>query len=151
MSIATLYFAVPSLQPEFVHENRFLENLTAALYLSAALSGLVLLLDSCRARVLLTVVIAFGLLGFLDETSYGADLRLYQVSRVGGVRIDALHDFVELGIRTLHARGAGVSPGDLRSLLLAGFAGAGVGIGAFIYLGYLSRFLTWLGSRRARG
>lgn len=98
IGITATYLAAPSLREHFVREDDLLENLTAGLHFAAflfAAIGASRTAPGARRR-LGPAVAVLGLFAFLDEVSYGAGYFLYRPPRLLGVRIDALHDLVEV-------------------------------------------------------
>ncbi len=85
-----------------VAEDGIVENLTVGLYLRTFLFALVLFNTqsksdaTCRKWLILLMVL--GLLGFLEEISFGERLFNLNMPMLGGVKIDALHDFIDVGI-----------------------------------------------------
>jgi hypothetical protein len=84
-------------------ENGPIENLTAGLFLLIFLLGLVLLRNPVMkekfARRWVLFLLIVGLLGFLDETSYGRIWIGFTDHRLGGVSIDSIHDLIEAGYK----------------------------------------------------
>ena len=87
-------------------ENGPIENLTYGFFLLTFLLGLFLLRNPrmkekfTRKWVLFLVII--GLLGFLEEISFGLNWLGpfgYERPRLGGFKIDAIHDFIGLGYK----------------------------------------------------
>ena len=45
-----------------------------------------------------------GLIGFLEETSFGHSFLYYEVPEIQGVKIDALHDFLTIVCSRISSR-----------------------------------------------
>jgi TPR repeat protein len=97
-----LYDFHPAVKLEF-QEDRIVENITAGLFLITFLSSLALLLDSrnINYRKALIIVMALGLLGFLDELSFGQRIFNFQVPYVFGFPLDAAHDIVAITLKVI--------------------------------------------------
>lgn len=104
--IASLVFiAAPSagtVRGYIVNEDSLIENLTAGLFLCTFLFALVLLNTRRITNKLnfkwLILLLALGLIGFLDEISFGERLLGLEMPVLGATKIDAVHDIFELGI-----------------------------------------------------
>lgn len=83
-------------------EDGILENLTVSLFLFTFLFSLVLLatrqVNGSLNRRWLYLLLAIGLLGFLEEISYGERLFDLKMPVVYGVKIDALHDLIDVAL-----------------------------------------------------
>ena len=83
-------------------EDHLIENASALLFLSAFTLSLYYLIVHRHKRLrsggLLKVVCGLGLLGFLDEVSFGQRVFDLTMPRYGEVSIDATHDVVELAL-----------------------------------------------------
>lgn len=96
-----IYFLKP--MNSLYQENGPIENLTAGLFLLTFLLGLFLLRNPgmkekfTRKWVLFLLIV--GLLGFLDETSFGRFWIGFSDHRLGGVSIDSIHDLIEAGYK----------------------------------------------------
>ena len=95
-------FAVAALRQgpvEFLREDGPLENLTVGLYLVALVLALwgIRVVDR-RRRWIAVSVAALAVFFALEELSYGERFIGYQVPTVLGVRFDAAHDIVDIGV-----------------------------------------------------
>lgn len=97
-------------------EDQLIENLSAVLFLGSGLLGLWLLLRSTGQRKIYLLVTALGLIGFLDELSFGERIFGFSMPSVAGVKIDGVHDLVRLPLR------------PLRQLLLASSSATAVAV-----------------------
>ena len=95
------YFSVPESHPlrDFLDdEDSLIENLSAGAFCLAFLCGVALLIRGVRRRfdrrwiVLVTVL---GLLGFLDELSYGERLFDLKMPMLAKIKLDAAHDLID--------------------------------------------------------
>ena len=86
----------------FVSEDSLVENLTAGLYFLTILLALVWLnirsMRNTPNRKVLILLAVLGLVGFLEEVSYGERLFGIDMPVVGGMKVDALHDFLTIGV-----------------------------------------------------
>ncbi|MBX2991831.1 MAG: hypothetical protein KF749_11785 [Bacteroidetes bacterium] len=101
-------------------EDGVLESLSALLYLAALVAALYVAfkVKSRRVRVINILVLAVGFLGFTSEISFGERWFNLTMPVVRGVKIDAVHDFVDLGYQILRDK----LPGFVLLLLVAAAA-----------------------------
>lgn len=118
---ALIFITAPSggtVRGYFVHEDSLIENLTAAFYLFTFFAALLLLknqrVSSVNSRRWLIMLSAVGLLGFLDEISFGERLFDLAMPVLGDTKIDAVHDVVELALN----QAAGLGSGQKQLLVL---------------------------------
>lgn len=102
---ALVFITAPSastVRGYFIREDSLIENLTAAFYFCAFASALFLLTNRSirnrKGRNWLTALSALGLVGFLDEISFGERLFDFDMPVTHGTKIDAVHDVLELGL-----------------------------------------------------
>ncbi len=95
---SSVYILVPELRQSFLSEDQFIENLTAALFFSAFLLGGISIARSKEKhhRVAYGAIPLMGLVGFLEELSYGERLFNINMPKMYGVKIDAVHDIFYL-------------------------------------------------------
>ncbi|MDQ4074684.1 MAG: hypothetical protein M3220_00405 [Chloroflexota bacterium] len=97
-----LFYVVHTLFPSYryllITEGHFVENLTAVIFLGSFLSAVFLLFHSKkRAQVAFPLLVALlGLLGFLDELSFGRQYINLPEPSLYGVGIDAVHDLFKV-------------------------------------------------------
>ncbi|MEQ8952557.1 MAG: hypothetical protein RL120_00355 [Gammaproteobacteria bacterium] len=81
-------------------EDRLVENISAAVFLGAGVYAARLwLMNTWSApldKLALAVIAVLGLIGFLDEISFGERMLRFDVHVIAGTRIDGVHDFVEV-------------------------------------------------------
>jgi hypothetical protein len=97
-----LHVLGPRLRGPLFGEDRFVETATALLFLAAFAVGLAFLIAyrPRRHRVLLLIASSLGLLGFLDEISFGARLFGWSMPEMpGGGEFDGAHDLLILAYR----------------------------------------------------
>jgi hypothetical protein len=97
-----LHVLAPRLRGPLFGEDRIVETATALLFLAAFIVGFAFLIahGSRRYRVLLLIASSLGLLGFLDEISFGARLFGWSMPEMaGGGEFDGAHDLVILTYR----------------------------------------------------
>ena len=87
-----------------------MENASAISFLLASVFAVATLKTYEGYRKYLWTVAALGLLGFLDEISFGERLFGLSMPFVAGTKIDSAHDFVSLLYRT---RGSWACPGEM--------------------------------------
>ena len=89
------------LLPDYVYlimdEDSLVEYTSALIFLYAFIMAGSSFLNSKEYRKALIIVFAIGLLGFLDEMSYGERLFDIKTSHIYDVKIDGLHDFFIVG------------------------------------------------------
>jgi hypothetical protein len=98
---AAVYYSYPQIRTSIIAENELIENFTALTFLLAFVVGGVQLLRSRLSRRqwgLLALVPVLGLVGFLDEISFGENLAAVEMPRVGesDTKIDGAHDVFDL-------------------------------------------------------
>ena len=113
----------PALRYLFRQEDSLVENLSAASFLGCGLLGLWFWRKEHRKAFLLISVIGF--LGFAEDLSYGQRIFHYKRPKILGIRIDCLHDLVDVGCEAM--KRLGIPPGVL-ICLLAGIVASGIGI-----------------------
>jgi hypothetical protein len=91
-----LYLRAPQWRRRLFVEDGIIETTTALLFLAASILGLVFWITGSRAyRWLLAVASGLGLLGFLDEISFGARFFGWSMPEMrGGGEFDGAHDLV---------------------------------------------------------
>lgn len=100
----------PALTQRLLSEDGLVENATAASFLLASGLAVAILRESTGHRAFLWTIVALGLLGFLDEISFGERLFGLTMPSVAGMKVDAVHDFFALAIRT---RASWACPGTI--------------------------------------
>jgi hypothetical protein len=96
----SLVFIFPEYRPYLVEEDSLIENASALFFLLTFLWGLRLGHRHTQLRFMLWVVSGIGLLGFLDEISFGERLLSLSMPWINGVKIDAAHDLFGLACVT---------------------------------------------------
>jgi hypothetical protein len=77
-------------------EDNLVENLSAFLFAAAFCMGIFFLIRKRKSTILLAGASGFGLIGFLDEISFGERIFQFHMPAVENLKIDALHDFFNL-------------------------------------------------------
>jgi hypothetical protein len=96
-----VYFAAPdseTIHRYFWEEDSLVENMSAGTFFLAFLCGAALLMRGVRRRFdrrWLMLVTGLGLLGFLDEMSYGERLFDLKMPMVKKIKFDAIHDVID--------------------------------------------------------
>lgn len=96
VSAYVIYFILPEFTPYFVEEDSVIENLSAFSYLLAFFLGIWVLTNYGSWWKLSLPVALLGLVGFLDEISFGERIFDLTMPVVLGVKVDAAHDFVAI-------------------------------------------------------
>ena len=104
-----VYVWSPTYRHYLVAEDSLVENLSAALYLLSFFLALLFLKERKNHRRLLVLVAAAGLLGFLDEISFGGRIFGFSPLQMSGVPIDAIHDLFALAYRKYSPLLVGIS------------------------------------------
>lgn len=131
-----LHVLVPRLRRPLFGEDRLIETATALFFLAAFIVGLAFLIaHTCRRyRVLLLIASSLGLVGFLDEISFGARLFGWSMPEMaGGGEFDGAHDLVIL----IYRLGAEADPIAIAA------------IGAALVLTTLLGVLSWYAQLRS--
>ena len=96
--VCVVYVWFPtSYRDPFLVEDHLIENLSAVFFLGACVLGFLFFMKTKAHRKIFLLFSAVGLLGFLDELSFGERMFRLSMPRIGGTQIDAAHDFVYLG------------------------------------------------------
>ncbi len=127
LSVILLYAAVPSLRKVIIRENNFLELITAVLYVGVCFYGwrLCVQITQQGGKKIFWLIPGFGLLGFLEEESFGHSFLHFTLPKLQSTRIDGLHDLLLIGV-------IWVTSWELKSQILL----LGVLIGGGVYLCY---------------
>jgi len=103
-----IYIFFPETRLSFLREDQFMENLTAVLFFSSFLFGIGSLArpKEKKYRMAYIAIPLVGLIGFLDELSYGERIFYFTAPEIFGVDIDAFHDVVNLIFKILTDSGS---------------------------------------------
>lgn len=93
----SLYFWFPEYINFIIEEDHLVENISAFSYLLAFFLGLWVLKNYSSWRKLTWLVAIIGLIGFLDELSFGSRIIAFAEPELLGKNINALHDFFFIG------------------------------------------------------
>jgi hypothetical protein len=99
-----IWFLKPGYRGYLVSEDSYLENLSALLFLIAAILFVVVLvsLRSQRGQLVYLPLTLISLVGFFDEISFGERIFRFQPILIGGRhRIDGVHDFLAMFVTIL--------------------------------------------------
>jgi len=88
---------MPNYRGYLFEEDSLIENLSAVFFLLSFFLSLLFFFKSNIHRKALILISAVGLLGFLDELSFGERLFGFNKPEIHGVQIDGVHDFFDLG------------------------------------------------------
>jgi hypothetical protein len=89
----------PNLDHYFITEDSLIENSTAIFFITAFFLGLWMLAKRKAHKLSFMLIAGLGLLGFLDELSFGERIFHFHASAIRGVKIDAVHDLFDVGYR----------------------------------------------------
>ena len=92
---------MPDYRGYLAHEDSLVENLSAFFFLCTFFLGLLFILKGTKNKKALIFVSVIGLLGFLDEISFGERMFALNMPRVHGMPIDSAHDLFTLGYRLI--------------------------------------------------
>ena len=92
-----VYILFPNYRVYLLQEDGLVENLSAFFFLITFFVAFSLAIKKKGKNRALFLISAIGLLGFLDEVSYGERLFGLSMPEIEGEPIDALHDFYEVG------------------------------------------------------
>lgn len=82
-------------------EDQLIENLSALFFFVSGLTGLWLLVRSTGQRKTYLLITALGLIGLLDELSFGERIFGFSMPSIAGVKIDGVHDLIRFPLRPL--------------------------------------------------
>jgi hypothetical protein len=97
-----VFIWVPEYRDYLIAEDSLVENVSAFFYLVTFFLSLVFLLKSKEHRKTLFVLSAVGLLGFLEEISFGERIFGLTMPKIAGDNIDGAHDFFTLGYKFIY-------------------------------------------------
>lgn len=122
-----IFFLFPRYRDFLGGEDQLIETLTALLFLAAAIYCFVGFIKNKNAgrRTSWFLFGSLGLIGFLDELSFGERIFNLSMPSVRGVQIDAAHDFFELGF-TMYRHGLDRYPVLAISLIVGALVVAGL-------------------------
>ncbi len=132
-----LFFLVPASHDALLQEDGAVENLSAVLYLYAFLAGMFLFRKSVSFRKSLLLVGVLGLVGCLDEISFGERLTGAEMPELLGFKVDGVHDLFYVAAITLDS-----IPRLYAALLVL----AVMGVLAFVAVKYAPRLIRALWS-----
>lgn len=115
-----IYIFLPQCRPFLTEEDQYIENISAIFFLYSFLFGL-FYLPGLRVKPgfkLLIFISIMGLMGFLEELSFGESRFDLSMPVLYGVKIDAMHDFFFLGYKLI-MKNVNIS-GSLILFLVAG-------------------------------
>jgi hypothetical protein len=101
--ISYLYFLFPDLRDFLVAEDRLTEDLTALFYLLSFSLGIFLIsrIKEKKYRRIYLAIPVIGLLGFLEELSYGERIFKFKTPLIYNEYFDALHDLLPIAVNYL--------------------------------------------------
>jgi len=91
-AITILYALLPGFRDYLFREDGLIENLTAIIFFCAFLVSMYFFFMKGKRQKSLLVIAFIGLLGFLDEVSFGERHFRLNMPRYDGVKFDAVHD-----------------------------------------------------------
>ena len=105
--LTLLYFLFPKLYHFLFAEDNLVEDLTVLFYLLSFLIGIyfIVRLKEKKHRKIYIAIPFVSLIGALEELSYGQRIFKLKMPYLYDVRIDALHDFIELGHKIIVEQG----------------------------------------------
>ena len=94
---SALFIIFPDLKSIFIHEDNFVENLSAILFFLSFFAGLIALIGFKKPHhhpgyIAIPIL---GLIGFLDEISFGERLFRLEVPEVYGAKVASFHDAID--------------------------------------------------------
>ena len=93
---SVLYIGFPTYLYYLLAEDGVIENLSAAFFLLSFFLAVASLIKREGHKKILIPISALGLIGFLDELSFGERVFGFSALRLGGVKIDQAHDVLNL-------------------------------------------------------
>jgi len=101
--LSSLYFLFPDLRDFLIAEDKLTEDLTALFYLLSFILGVFLIsrIRENRLRRIYLALPVIGLLGFLEELSYGERIFKFKTPLVYNEYFDALHDLLPIAVNYL--------------------------------------------------
>lgn len=137
--VGIVWLCVPGAHDQLLEENQFVENLTAAVFAVAAVTGFLALCRVPRGASLWqhSLIPLLALLAFLDEVSYGLNLFWpeHEVPTLWGYPFDGVHDLPVTFFKLVRDSG--------NAVLQVG-CGVGLGVGAGVAYLYRRAYMPWL-------
>lgn len=98
-----VYALIPDARPYLLGEDKIVETISALLFLAAFVIGLPRVFVLRRERQYWVLVLAtfLGLLGFLDEMSFGGRIFVIDYPRIYDVKFDGAHDLFYFAAKTV--------------------------------------------------
>lgn len=97
IGFSLLFLLIPVIREDLINEGQLIENLTAIICLSSFILGLIFIVKNKKYNQKLYLSLpVLGLIFFLEEISFGYEILNFQPPLIGGVRIDAAHDLINL-------------------------------------------------------
>lgn len=93
----SIYYWVPEYTYFIIEEDHLVENISAFSYLSAFFLGIWILTNYSSWRKLTWLVTIIGLIGFLDELSFGTRFFEFTEPELLDKNINAVHDIITIG------------------------------------------------------
>lgn len=90
--VSVLFAVLPAFRNYLFREDGLIENLTAAIFLSAFYVSMYFIVRKGKRQLSLVLISLVGLVGFLDEVSFGERHFNLTMPRYDGVKFDAVHD-----------------------------------------------------------
>ena len=106
-ALILVYALLPFTRDYLLGEDKIIENVGAILFLCAFIYGSIYLAvyKTKRAYRILAFVTFLGLLGFLDEVSFGGRIFEFTYPRIYGVKFDGVHDLFYIAAKTVKILG----------------------------------------------
>ncbi|MGD1919849.1 MAG: hypothetical protein ACFCAD_13740 [Pleurocapsa sp.] len=142
MLIGSLFYLLfPDYRTYLIKEDSLIENLSAISYLSTFFLSSIFLFKGTQHKKPLILIAFLGLLGCLDEISFGERLFKLNMPRINGVKLDSAHDFVSIGHKEI-TKLANNDPNYL--FLLLGIGGIVLATVTFRYKKQLKQALSYV-------
>ncbi|MEM7489273.1 MAG: hypothetical protein AAF390_09145 [Pseudomonadota bacterium] len=92
--LSAVSVAFPDYREAIFEEDRAVEWATTAIFAVTGIYGIVAYRRASEKNVVLLTVAGVGLLGTLDELSFGERILQFEAPRIMGVKFDSLHDLL---------------------------------------------------------
>ncbi|HCD36233.1 MAG TPA: hypothetical protein DEQ23_04255 [Chlorobium sp.] len=96
-----VYYADPGTIDYFIEEDGLIENLTALFYMLTAVIAVSLVTRRRGSLPYLMVIAAIGLLGMLDELSFGERFFHLPMPKIGVWKVDGVHDLFYVAYKSM--------------------------------------------------
>ncbi len=97
-----LFIWIPEARNYLVQEDNLVENLSVFFFIASCFLGVLFLIKRRTHKKLLQLIVALGLICFLNELSFGERMFNLSMPSLMGKKIDAIHDLISPALKLLN-------------------------------------------------